>query len=178
MCGRYSETVDPMELAAVLSIELCTYEFTPRPMIAPTQMAPVILRENGRTELRPMRWGLIPHWAEDERIGSKLINARSETAAQSLPSARHGKAAVALSRPLVSTNGIIVTVAGNPIIFIFHHGQFFVLPASGSAGTVRLPIRLNCLKMLLSLRLPCWRPSLSSPPSPTPWWKDITTECR
>ena len=50
-------------------------------MIAPTQMAPVILRENGRTELRPMRWGLIPHWAEDEKIGSKLINARSETAA-------------------------------------------------------------------------------------------------
>ena len=42
MCGRYSETVDPMELTAVLSIELCTYEFTPRPMIAPTQMAPVI----------------------------------------------------------------------------------------------------------------------------------------
>ena len=81
MCGRYSETVDPMELAAVLSIDLCTYEFTPRPMIAPTQMAPVILRENDRTELRPMRWGLIPHWAEDEKIGSKLINARSETAA-------------------------------------------------------------------------------------------------
>ena len=82
MCGRYSETVDPMELAAVLSIDLCTYEFTPRPMIAPTQTAPVILRENGRTELRPMRWGLIPHWADDEKIGSKLINARSETAAQ------------------------------------------------------------------------------------------------
>jgi putative SOS response-associated peptidase YedK len=81
MCGRYSETVDPMELAAVLSIELCTYEFTPRPMIAPTPMAPVILRDNGRTELRPMRWGLIPHWADDEKIGSKLINARSETAA-------------------------------------------------------------------------------------------------
>ena len=81
MCGRYSETVDPMELTAVLSIELCTYEFTPRPMIAPTQMAPVILHENGRTELRPMRWGLIPHWADDEKIGSKLINARSETAA-------------------------------------------------------------------------------------------------
>jgi putative SOS response-associated peptidase YedK len=82
MCGRYSETIDPMELAAVLSIELCTYEFNPRPMIAPTQMAPVILRDNGRTELRSMRWGLIPHWADDEKIGTKMINARSETAAQ------------------------------------------------------------------------------------------------
>ena len=50
--------------------------------IAPTQAAPVIVYENGQTELKPMRWGLIPHWADDEKIGSKLINARSETAAQ------------------------------------------------------------------------------------------------
>ena len=82
MCGRYSGIVDPMELADILSIDLCTYEFTPRPMIAPTQTASVIVRENNRTELRPMRWGLIPHWADDEKIGSKLINARSETAVQ------------------------------------------------------------------------------------------------
>ena len=81
MCGRYSGIVDPMELADILSIDLCTYEFTPRPMIAPTQTAPVIVSENNCTELRPMRWGLIPHWADDEKIGSKLFNARSETAA-------------------------------------------------------------------------------------------------
>ena len=82
MCGRYSETVDPMQLAEVLAIDLCTYQFTPRPVIAPTQAAPVIVRENGQTELKPMRWGLIPHWADGEKIGSKLINARSETAAR------------------------------------------------------------------------------------------------
>ncbi len=81
MCCRYSETVDPMELAEVLGIEYCTYEFTPRPVIWPKEDAPVIVRENGRTELRAMRWGLIPHWAEDEKIGRKLINARIETAA-------------------------------------------------------------------------------------------------
>ena len=82
VCCRYSETVDPMELAEVLPIDLCTYEFTPRPMIWPKETAPVIVRDNGRTELRPIRWGLIPHWAEDEKIGTKMINARSETAAQ------------------------------------------------------------------------------------------------
>jgi len=70
-----------MELAEVLGIDCCTYEFTPRPVIWPKEDAPVIVRENGRTELRSMRWGLIPHWAEDEKIGRKLINARSETAA-------------------------------------------------------------------------------------------------
>ena len=71
-----------MQLAEVLAIDLCTYEFTPRPVIAPTQTAPVIVRENGQTELKSMRWGLIPHWAGDEKIGHKLFNARSETAAQ------------------------------------------------------------------------------------------------
>ena len=82
MCGRYSETVDPMQLAEVLAIDHCTYEFTPRPVIAPTQTAPVVVHENGQTELKSMRGGLIPHWADDEKIGSKLITARSETAAQ------------------------------------------------------------------------------------------------
>ena len=82
MCGRYSETVDPMQLAEVLAIDLCTYEFTARPVIAPTQVAPVVVCENGQTELKPMRWGLIPHWADHEKIGHKLFNARSETAAQ------------------------------------------------------------------------------------------------
>ena len=52
MCGRYSETVDPMQLAEVLSIDLCTYQFTPRPVIAPTQPAPVIVRENGLGKIR------------------------------------------------------------------------------------------------------------------------------
>ena len=82
MCGRYSETVDPMQLAEVLAIDHCTYEFTPRPVIAPTQIAPVVVSENGQTELKSMRWGLIPQWADDEKIGHKLFNARSETAAQ------------------------------------------------------------------------------------------------
>ena len=71
-----------MQLAEVLAIDLCTYQFTPRPVIAPTQAAPVVVRENGQTELKSMRWGLIPHWADDEKISSKLINARSEPAAE------------------------------------------------------------------------------------------------
>ena len=82
VCCRYSETVDPMMLADVLAIDACTYEFEPRPMIYPAEVAPVIVSENGRTEIRPMRWGLIPHWAKDESLGKKLFNARVERAAQ------------------------------------------------------------------------------------------------
>ncbi|MEX2218135.1 MAG: SOS response-associated peptidase [Phycisphaerales bacterium] len=58
--------------------------------ICPTELIPVV-REIGRNgararELVPMRWGLIPYWADDPSIGNRtppLINARSETAATS-----------------------------------------------------------------------------------------------
>ncbi|MEJ2121956.1 MAG: SOS response-associated peptidase [Alphaproteobacteria bacterium] len=51
--------------------------------IAPTQDAPVIrLNEDGRRELSMLRWGLIPFWAKDEKIGYRTINARSETVAE------------------------------------------------------------------------------------------------
>jgi putative SOS response-associated peptidase YedK len=56
----------------------------PRYNIAPTQMAPVIRsdRDSGERRLDLLRWGLIPFWAKDESIGSKMINARSETVAE------------------------------------------------------------------------------------------------
>ena len=45
--------------------------------IAPTQYAPVKTEEGN--EFRLLRWGLIPHWAEDEKIGNRMINARIES---------------------------------------------------------------------------------------------------
>jgi putative SOS response-associated peptidase YedK len=39
----------------------------------------VIMRNQGRNELKPMRWGLVPSWAQDPSIGQRMINARSET---------------------------------------------------------------------------------------------------
>ena len=47
--------------------------------IAPSQSAPVIVRENGQTAMRPLRWGLIPHWTKAAPAGNPLINARRET---------------------------------------------------------------------------------------------------
>ena len=49
--------------------------------VAPTETVVAVVRgEDGRAEARPMRWGLIPHWAKDTKIGSRMINARSESA--------------------------------------------------------------------------------------------------
>ena len=48
--------------------------------IAPTQTIIAVVRgEDGEPQARPMRWGLIPSWANDAKIAYKMINARSET---------------------------------------------------------------------------------------------------
>jgi putative SOS response-associated peptidase YedK len=53
---------------------------TPRYNIAPTQPVPIVRQEDGRRTLAVVRWGLVPFWAKDVSIGSRMINARSETA--------------------------------------------------------------------------------------------------
>ena len=71
-----------MTLGDVLALadSLCT--FTPRAAVSPGQSASVVVRAREENVLKEMRWGLIPHWADDERIGTKLFNARRETADQ------------------------------------------------------------------------------------------------
>ena len=81
-------------------LEAGTLSFQPTYNAAPGQTLPVIVPvANGRT-LGLMRWGLVPSWARDEKIGYKLINARSETASKQ-PSFR---AALRERRCLVPAN--------------------------------------------------------------------------
>ena len=54
---------------------------TARYNIAPGQMVPVIVADNPR-RIVFMRWGLIPHWAKDEKTAYKMINARVEKLTQ------------------------------------------------------------------------------------------------
>jgi len=80
MCGRFS-LIDPLTLFERLGI-LPPPGLKPRYNVAPGQDFPVILLEDGSLEARMMRWGLIPSWAKDPKIGYKTINARAETAAE------------------------------------------------------------------------------------------------
>jgi putative SOS response-associated peptidase YedK len=82
MCGRYTLTLDPAELQDLFSLsEPVPAGLAPRYNIAPTQ--PVAVIANGpERKLELFRWGLIPSWAKDPQIGSRLINARSETVAE------------------------------------------------------------------------------------------------
>lgn len=80
MCGRYQLAIDPAQLEAVFAAAV-KGEFRPGYNNAPTQTQPVVRHEEGARVIRPMRWGLVPHWAKDPKIGNRMINARSETVA-------------------------------------------------------------------------------------------------
>ena len=85
MCGRF--TLDPttknFSKRFKISNQLEKENLVARYNIAPSQDVPVIVR-NSPNRIVMMRWGLIPHWAKDESIGYKMINARAETSLRSL----------------------------------------------------------------------------------------------
>ncbi len=80
MCGRYAFTITAAELQAHFDLASVP-EFAPRYNIAPSQNAPVVRLEGGRRLARMLRWGLVPRWAEDAKIGHRMINARAESVA-------------------------------------------------------------------------------------------------
>lgn len=86
MCGRYTLTTDLSAIQEHFGITTLppgmSEQWQPRYNMAPGQKLPVILPAESGRELRLMRWGLIPSWADDPSIGYKMINARSETASE------------------------------------------------------------------------------------------------
>ncbi len=88
MCGRYSLFTTPEQLAQLFRLSpeevRRIFERRPRYNVAPTdRVAAVRVRE--RPDAREpawLHWGLIPSWADDPRIGARMINARAETVAQ------------------------------------------------------------------------------------------------
>ena len=83
MCGRYTNLFKWKQLHRLMTLTTPPMEFGERYNIAPTQAAPVVrAADRGEKRVDPLRWGLIPSWADDASIGSGLINARSETVTQ------------------------------------------------------------------------------------------------
>lgn len=82
MCGRYTLFTDPERLAERFQAELPADSLRPRYNAAPTQHLPVILNGGSPRRIERLQWGLIPFWAKDPGIGSRMINARRETVAE------------------------------------------------------------------------------------------------
>ena len=80
MCGRYALSASSTVLVDLFRLVKAVGELKPRYNIAPTQVVPVVRLDNDdQRSLASLRWGLVPRWAKDLSIGSRLINARSET---------------------------------------------------------------------------------------------------
>jgi putative SOS response-associated peptidase YedK len=89
MCGRYATTRTPASLNDAFGAELADsfVELEPDYNMAPTKLAPLLIargRDDGppTRELLIAKWGLVPSWAKDPKIGNRMINARSETVAE------------------------------------------------------------------------------------------------
>ncbi len=79
MCGRFTQQRPTSELAGIFEAEDLADLPGGRFNVAPTDEAAVVVQRADRRAITAYRWGLIPHWADDPRIGSRMFNARAET---------------------------------------------------------------------------------------------------
>lgn len=78
MCGRFSLNADPTQLKKLFPWLTIPEDMQPRYNVAPTQPVAAVPND-GKNQLDYFVWGLIPSWSKDPKMGSRMINARSET---------------------------------------------------------------------------------------------------
>ena len=81
MCGRFTLAVPAEQVATQFKLSEQP-SLSARFNIAPTQQVAAVRADDSGRSLDMLRWGLVPSWAKDLAIGAKMINARSETAAE------------------------------------------------------------------------------------------------
>jgi len=79
MCGRFTLLSDLDQIQQAFHITSVQYDLQARTNIAPGQDIAVLHQDNETRSLEGFRWGLIPSWAKEAKIGYKMINARAET---------------------------------------------------------------------------------------------------
>ncbi len=140
MCGRYAAAKDPAALVEEFEVEAAPEEtLAPDYNVAPTKKVYLVV-DKAKDEVSERalvigRWGLVPSWAKDPSIGSRMINARAETVADK-PAFRR---AFAKRRCLIPADGYYewylptspdapVGKGGKPL-----KQPFFIHPADGSS---------------------------------------------
>ena len=94
MCGRYASSMDPEDIVEEFELRSAVPDVADLPRlqadynVAPTKEVYAVVERPPKGEqvaerqLRTMTWGLVPSWAKDPKIGSRMINARMETVAE------------------------------------------------------------------------------------------------
>lgn len=81
MCGRFAAASDPDGLVRLFMVdERVDDDVAPSYNVAPSQAVRAVVEHDDKRWLTAFRWGLVLHWADDPKIGNKLINARAESA--------------------------------------------------------------------------------------------------
>lgn len=80
MCGRFVAASDPQGVLRFFTIdERKTDDLPPSWNVAPTDTVAAVVEHDDRRLLVAFRWGLVPSWAADAKVGARMINARAET---------------------------------------------------------------------------------------------------
>lgn len=82
MCGRFVSATPPDQIAAYFGAGAPEALLEPSYNVAPTNDVYAVLADGSTRHLDAFHWGLVPLWAKDPKIGSKMINARAETLAE------------------------------------------------------------------------------------------------
>jgi putative SOS response-associated peptidase YedK len=81
MCGRFTLIIDLSVIRESFHVQEVSAEYRPSNDFSPGQQIPAIIRDD-KTRLVTFLWGLIPSWAKDPSMGSRMFNARAETIAE------------------------------------------------------------------------------------------------
>jgi len=93
MCGRYQNQAEKQRIAEAFRVGIPpAFDIVPSYNIAPQTDQPIVRlnRDTADRELALLRWGLVPFFAKDPKIGYSTVNARAETVATS-PTFREAK---------------------------------------------------------------------------------------
>lgn len=80
LCGRYTLLENKATIKERFSIATPLDEMTRRYNVAPGEDVFAVIFDGKKRRGGYIRWGLVPAWAKDAKIGNKMINARAETA--------------------------------------------------------------------------------------------------
>ncbi|QMU75251.1 SOS response-associated peptidase [Streptacidiphilus sp. PB12-B1b] len=173
MCGRYASSRKPEDLARLFGVESWDPDEAPAPAwnIAPTVPVHAVLERPLKgadpqagpvRQLRPLRWGLVPSWAQSPAVAVKMINARSETVHEK-PAYRR---CFASRRCLLPADGYYEWVApeaepGAPRKGRAPKQAYFITPADGSV-------------MAMAGLYEFWRDPKAPQDHPDAWWATCT----
>ena len=139
MCGRFVQAQSAQSYAshfgAVVSLD---EQVKPSWNVAPTDRVYAVAEHDGSRLLGAFRWGLIPWFAKDPKIGSRHINARAETAA----SAASFKDSFARKRCLIPADGFYEwekLESGGKLPHFIHHGDGTPLALAGLWSSWKAP---------------------------------------